>query len=264
MTTTRIAVRAGHPRAHVDLVVGALAPRLVGRTSSTAHVALSAAGMLLLGGDLVHVEVDVGPDCTLELEDVGGMVAYRAPRSAPRSPSQWTLDVRVRSGGTLLWRALPLVVAEGARVERRTEIDLDKGGCAVIRETMVLGRQGETGGNLKSHVSITDPDGPVLNEDLDVDGSIPEPGILGSARVLDAVIAVGFRPHPEPGAMLLDQPGAVARHLGNLTHESPLDHVWATWSERAKSSAGPVKFAVPITAGGQSSPRGVDSVRSVE
>jgi urease accessory protein len=259
--TTRIAVRAGNPRAQVDLVVGALAPRLVGRTSCTAHVALSAAGMLLLGGDLVHVEVDVGRDCTLELEDVGGMVAYRAPRSA----SQWTVDVRVGSGGTLLWRALPLVVAEGARVERRTQIDLDKGGCAVIRETIVLGRQDETGGSLKSRISITDPDGPVLNEDLDVDGSFPEPGILGSARVLDAVIAVGFRPDPEPGAMLLDQPGAVARHFGNLTHESPMDDVWATWSERAKSSAGfPVTIAVPLTAGGLSSPRGVDSVRAVD
>lgn len=259
--TTRISVRAGNPRAQVDLVVGALAPRLIGRTSCTAHVALSAAGMLLLGGDLVHVEVDVGSDCTLELEDVGGMVAYRAPRSA----SRWTLDVRVRPGGTLLWRALPLVVAEGARVERRTQIDLDTGGCAVIRETVVLGRQDETGGSLKSRLSITDPDGPVLHEDLDVDGSFPEPGILGSARVLDAVIAVGFRPDPESGAMLLDQPGAVARHLGNLTHESPMDHVWATWSERAKSSAGsPVTIAVPNTAGGVSSPREVDSVRAVD
>jgi urease accessory protein len=259
--TTRIAVRAGNPRAQVDLVDGALAPRLVGRTSCTAHVALTAAGMLLLGGDVVSVEVDVGPDCTLELEDVGGMVAYRAPRSA----SQLTLVARVGSGGTLLWRALPLVVAEGARVERRTQIDLDRGGCAVIRETIVLGRQGETGGRLKSHLSFTDPDGPVLSEDLDVDGSFPEPGILGSARVLDAVIAVGFRPDPESGAMLLDQPGAVARHLGNLTHESPMDHVWAAWSERAKSSAAsPVTIAVPLTAGGLSSPRGVDSVRAVD
>jgi len=259
--TTRIAVRAGNPRAQVDLVVGALAPRLVGRTSCTAHVALTAAGMLLLGGDVVSVEVDVGPDCTLELEDVGGMVAYRAPRSA----SQLTLVARVGSGGTLLWRALPLVVAEGARIERRTQIDLDRGGCAVIRETIVLGRQGERGGSLKSHLSITDPDGPVLNEDLDVDGSFPEPGILGSARVLDAVIAVGFRPDPEPGAMQLDQPGAVARHVGNHTHESPMDDVWATWSKRAKSSAvPPVPTAVPLSAGGLSSPRGVDSVRSVD
>lgn len=259
--TTRIAVRAGNPRAQVDLVVGALAPRLVGRTSCTAHVALTAAGMLLLGGDVVSVEVDVGPDCTLELEDVGGMVAYRAPRSA----SQLTLVARVGSGGTLLWRALPLVVAEGARIERRTQIDLDRGGCAVIRETIVLGRQDETGGSLKSHLSITDPDGPVLNEDLDVDGSFPEPGILGSARVLDAVIAVGFRPDPEPGAMQLHQPGAVARHFGNHTHESPMDDVWATWSERAKSSAvPPVPTAVPLSAGGLSSPRGVDSFRSVD
>jgi urease accessory protein len=232
--TTRIAVRAGAPRAHVDLAVGALAPRLVGRTDCTAHVALSAAGMLLLGGDVVHVEVDVGPDCTLELEDVGGMVAYDAPASA----SRWTVDARVGSRATLLWRALPLVLAGGARVERRTDIDLDRGARAVLRETIVLGRQAETGGSLTSHLSITDPDGPVLEETLEVDGSLPEPGILGPARVLDAVIAVGFRPDPGPGAMLLDQPGAVARHVGDRTHESPLDDIWASWSQTARSSAG--------------------------
>lgn len=243
--TTRIAVRAGTPRAHVDLVVGALAPRLVGRTDCSAHIALSAAGMLLLGGDVVHVEVDVAPGCTLDIEDVGGMVAYDAPASA----SRWTVDARVGSGATLLWRALPLVLAQGARVERRTAIDLERGARAVIRETIVLGRQDETGGRLTSRLSISDPGGPVLDESLEVDGSAPEPGILGSARVLDAVIAVGFRPDPEPGAMLLDQPGAVARHLGDRTHESALDGVWASWSAGARSSAGAVAdTALTVTA----------------
>ncbi|GAA1835227.1 urease accessory protein UreD [Agromyces salentinus] len=245
MTTTRIAVRAGHPRAQVDLVVGALAPRLVGRTSRTAHVALTAAGMLLLGGDRVEVEVDVGPDCTLELEDVGGMVAYRALGST----SQLTLAARVGSGGTLLWRALPLVVAEGALVDRRTRIDLDRGGRAVIRETVVLGRQGEAGGSLTSHLSIADPDGPVLTEDLDLDGSSPEPGVLGSERVLDAVIAIGFRPDPEPGSLELDQPGAVARHVGRHTHESSLDRVWASWAEQATSTAASRAAPEPTPAG---------------
>ncbi|WP_154344837.1 urease accessory protein UreD [Agromyces kandeliae] len=256
MTTTRIAVRAGDPRAHVDLVVGSLAPRLVSRTSNSAHVAVSAAGMLLLGGDVVHVEVDVGPDSTLELEDVGGTVAYPATGAA----SRWTLDARVGSGGTLLWRALPLVVAEGARVERRTELGLDTGARAVIRETIVLGRQGESGGTLTSQVSIADADGPVLFETLEVDGSAPEPGVLGPARVLDAVVAVGFRPGAEPGAMQLDQPGAVARHLGDQTHESRLDDVWARWSTGARSLGGVV---APAPASGGSPPREVEA-RSIE
>ena len=93
MTSTRIAVTAGEPRAHVELAVGALAPRLISRDAARAHVAVAAAGMVLLGGDHVHIEIDVGPACTLEIEDVGGTVAY------PGARSSWILDVRIGAGG---------------------------------------------------------------------------------------------------------------------------------------------------------------------
>ena len=163
MTATRIAVTAGEPRAHVELAVGALAPRLISRDATRAHVAVAAAGMVLLGGDHVHVEIDVGPGCTLEIEDVGGTVAYRGARSS------WILDVRIGAGGTLLWHGLPFVVTDGADVERRSSLTLESGARAVIRETLVLGRHGERGGRLVSALSVVDSDGPILLERLDAE-----------------------------------------------------------------------------------------------
>ncbi|WP_229383316.1 urease accessory protein UreD [Microbacterium allomyrinae] len=228
MTATRIAVIAGEPRAHVELAVGALAPRLISRNATRAHVAVTAAGMVLLGGDHVDIRIDVGPACTLEIEDVGGTVAY------PGALSSWNLDVRIGAGGTLLWHGLPFVVTGGADVERRSSLTLGSDARAVIRETLVLGRHGERGGRLSSELSVVDGDGPILFERLEADGRAPEPGVLGGNRTLDAVIAVGFRPRARPHDLEFDLPGAMARHLSDHTHGSPLDPVWDAWAALAE------------------------------
>ncbi|WP_435749190.1 urease accessory protein UreD [Microbacterium sp. PMB16] len=231
MTSTRIAVTAGEPRAHVELAVGALAPRLVSRDGTRAHVAVAAAGMVLLGGDHVHVVVDVGAGCTLQVEDVGGTVAY------PGARSSWILEVRIGAGGTLLWRGLPFIVADGASVERRSALTLETDARAVIRETLVLGRYGEQGGQLISALTVIDGDGPILLEELEVDGTVPEPGVLGHNRVMDAVIAVGFRPPARLRDLEFDRPGAMARHLSDHAHGSPLESVWDAWAAFAESRA---------------------------
>jgi urease accessory protein len=228
VTSTRIAVIAGDPRAHVELAVGALAPRLISRDRTHAQIAVAAAGMVLLGGDHVHMEIDVGPGCTVEIEDVGGTVAYRGARSS------WILDVAVGAGGTLLWHGLPFVVTDGADVERRTRITLDSDARAVIRETLVLGRHGERGGRLASALAVSDRGGPLLVERLEAAGSTPEPGVLGSSRVIDAVIAVGFRPPARAGDLEFDRPGSMARHLSDHTHGSSLDRVWDAWVSHAQ------------------------------
>ncbi|CAN5488136.1 hypothetical protein BH10ACT5_BH10ACT5_19490 [soil metagenome] len=231
MTSTRIAVTAGDPRAHVELAVGALAPRLISRDAVRAHIAVAAAGMVLLGGDDVQIEIDVGPGCTLEIEDVGGTVAY------PGARSSWLLGARIGAGGTLLWHGLPFVVTDGADVVRRGSLTLESGAGAVIRETLVLGRHGERGGRLVSALTVVDAGGPILGERLEADGTEPEPGVLGSNRVVDAVIAVGFRPPARPMDLEFDRPGAMARHLSDHTHSSPLDPVWDAWVAHAKGRA---------------------------
>jgi urease accessory protein len=202
--------------------MGALAPRLIDRDATSATVALAAAHMLLLDGDCVCVEIDVGDGCTLEIEDIGGTVAY------PGS-SAWLVRARIGHGGRLFWRGLPFVVTSEARARRRTELTLGAGAAALIRETLVLGRHGEIGGAIESEVTATGDDGPLLVERLEADAALAGPGVLGAHRVVDSVMAFGYRPPTGPGDLVLDQPGAVARFLGHEAHASSLDAVWSTW-----------------------------------
>ncbi|OSM41991.1 hypothetical protein [Nesterenkonia sp. PF2B19] len=105
----------------------------------------------------------------------------------------------------------------------------------MLRETLVLGRHGERGGRVRSGLEIHDDGGPVLLEELTVDGERPEPGVLGDRRVADTLLAAGFRPPSEQGDLRLEAPGALARHLGSATHDSPLDERFQRWAAAAES-----------------------------
>lgn len=215
---TRISVHSGEARVRVGLVTGALAPRLLGRDGHSATVALAAAQMLLLDGDDVLIEIDVGDGCTLEIEDVGGTVAYPGAAS-------WEVRARVGAGARLLWRGLPFVVTAEGHARRHTSLELGADAAVLLRETLVLGRHGEVGGTIDSALTA----GTFLSERLVADAALPGPGVLGANRVFDSVIALGFRPPARPGDLVLERAGAVARFLGAQAHTSGLDAVWSVW-----------------------------------
>lgn len=236
MADTRVTIRRDTSRVQAELVVGKLAPRLISRGPTQAHVGLTSAEMILLDADQVHLEVTVGPGCTLHLEDIGGMVAYpRRQPEVPGPPAEWQVTVHVAEEARLIWEGLPFVVAQNAHVLRRTEVTLGSGARALIRETLVWGRSGETGGRLRSITHAADGDGDLLLEDLQADAASPDPGILGDHRVMDSLTALGFEPETSPGDLVLEQPGALARHLGSETHRSPLTARFGAWSRQLLS-----------------------------
>lgn len=238
---TRISVHPGEARVRVGLVTGALAPRLVDRDSVSARVAIAAAQMLLLDGDAVRIEIEVGAGCTLEIEDIGGTVAY------PGS-SSWEVRALIGAGARLVWRGLPFVVTAEARSRRRTELVLGPGAAVLMRETIVLGRHGEFGGAIDSRVVASGPHGPLLVEQLEADRASPGPGVLGAHRVIDSVFAIGYRPPTAPGDLVLEAPGAVSRFLGEHAHASRLDEVWSAWRHALPSGVGSAPSLTPSCA----------------
>jgi urease accessory protein len=234
---TSISLRLADTRARLDFRAGAIVPRVIEQDSSSARVALVAGGALLLGGDAVHIDIRVGADCALELEDIGGTVAYNADGLL----STWTVDVEVEARGVLIWHGLPLVVADGANVSRTTRIALGAGARACLRETVVLGRVGEAGGLVRQRTDVAIEGRPAFVEELAVGGGIDVPGLIGANRVLDSVLTVGLRgvaPPPTVAVLELEATGSLARYLGMSTHMSPLDAVWESWSRRLRPQTG--------------------------
>jgi urease accessory protein len=179
----------------------------------------------------------VGPGVRLELFDVAGTLAHDGRGAA----AGWHVRAAVATGSRLRWSGAPFVVADGARVRRELAVDLDEAAELLLRETLVLGRSGQRGGAVRSRTVVRRDGVPALVEDLDLDpdGHRELPGMLGSHRLLDSVLAVGgswedLLPAPRPAAgddlaafRLAGGAGTLLRHLGHDLATSPLHRLWA-------------------------------------
>jgi urease accessory protein len=218
-------------RQHLHLVGGLLRPQVVLDRPDHARIGLVATTALLLGGDEVEVEVRVGPEASLELFDVAGTVAYHGRGQS----ASWRVAIVVENGACLNYCGTPFVVSNGADVVRSLELDLDSTARVRLRETVVLGRSGQLGGRLRSRTAITVGGRPALLEDqlLDPSGIRMSPGMLGSHRVIDTVLAVGGEavgkevPALLPGGAvrfgLVGGVGSLTRYLGADVADSPLE-----------------------------------------
>ncbi|QRY61540.1 urease accessory protein UreD [Gordonia sp. PDNC005] len=222
----------GRARVRLSAAVGAtLVPRLLGRTENSARVALVAGGAMILGGDTISLDIHVGAGCLLELSEVGGTVVY----NADGVESWWTTRIVLDAGARLVWRGLETVISDGADLHRRTDVTMAESARAVIREVTVFGRSGERGGRLLLESAVTCGDTPLLVESLDVRGDHPQPGVLGGHRVMESILLAGAGDSAPSDidtsdVMDLAGPGALARHLGEHLHESPLDPTWDRWT----------------------------------
>ena len=239
---TRVALVAGEEgRPRLELATGLLAPRVVRVAGSQAEVALVATTATLLGGDEVRLDVKVGPGTWLDLRDVAGTVAYHGRGRACR------VDVwlRVAPGATLTWAGEPLVVSGGADVTRTLDVDVAAGGRLLLRDTVALGRTGESGGDLRCTTATTVAGRPALVEQLRLGPSArSRPGVLGDARVVDTVTALGWQPMANPAVpgadvYTLEQGGVVARVLAGEAHESGLRTLWDQWRAQLEVGDGP-------------------------
>lgn len=231
---TRLSVRAGPSggRCHVrtavtrsDPTASAVRAMVLEHAGVSARVALVPEGALLLAGDAVEIDVSVGAGLEVDLVETGGTVAYDMRGSTAR----WDVRIDLAAGAILRWAGLPFVVAAGADVGRSVRVRCGAGARLALRETLVLGRYGESPGAVRQATTVHDPDGPVLVEDLPLDAA-SAPWLLGGSRVMTSVLSVGTDV-PETGDDLhrydLDRPGAVLwRRLGQQVHDVELAAAW--------------------------------------
>jgi len=134
-------------------------------------------------------------------------------------------------GAELRYRGEPFVLSDGADVQRTLRVELAETAGFQLRETLILGRAGESGGRLRSETRLRIGGVDVWLEDqlLDPDGR-RHPGMLGDRRVVDSMITVGAGAvAAPPGSIayaLVHGRGTVIRYLGAELAASPLPRLW--------------------------------------
>jgi len=233
-----VAVRAG--RHLVRTSAGLLRAQRLHGPPDRARVALVGQTALLLGGDRVELEVELGPLSVLELSDIAGTVAYHGRGQ----PASWHTAIRLGPGARLSYAGQPLVVSDGADVTRTLTVDLAEGASARLRETLVLGRWGERGGCLDASSVLRRSGMEFCRERLLLDRDARgRPGVLAGVRIVDSVLELRA-PSPEVVAApdratdacqssfstrgdvatyaLLDEGSTLTRFLGASLADSPL------------------------------------------
>ena len=168
-----------------------------------------------LAGDRLEIDVEVGPGATLELTSTAATLAYPAERTAAIS-----IRLRVERDARLLWLAQPLILAAGCDLTGALELELAPGAAALVRETVVLGRHGETAGRYRSTLRCGLAGTPLLRESVSLDGTsatTASPLVLAGARTYASLALLGVRPAAEPGDAELELagPGRLLRALGD-------------------------------------------------
>ncbi|MEA2191043.1 MAG: urease accessory protein, partial [Solirubrobacteraceae bacterium] len=181
-----------------------------------------------LAGDRDSARIVVGAGATLIVEPVAAtLVLPGAARTVLR------LDVSVHAGGRLVLDEGALIVSEGADVQRRCTIELEAGAVAALRETIVLGRDGEAPGTLDSALRVTLAGMTLLYDGLRVAGpaDADHVALAPGHRVVGTAHLLGMRPAPAPGVLELGGPGALHRATGSSLArvDGTLAGLWEPW-----------------------------------
>ncbi|MEY2516742.1 MAG: urease accessory protein [bacterium] len=218
-----------------------VAPRILDRGVTGPGAAVRAAFVPTqagpLSGDRDSTRIVVGAGATLIVEPVAATLAL--PGAAR---TVLTLDITVRQGGRLVFDEGPLIVAAGAFVERRCTIELEAGAVAAVRETVVLGREGEPPGALDSATRVTLAGVALLHDGLRFDArDAGHVALSPDHRVIASVSLLGLRPRPiVSGSLDLEGPGALLRVTGSTTSalEPALACAWTAWAAGTRRHSG--------------------------
>lgn len=225
MTTCIRVDRDDEGRPRVALRGDHLAARLLQRDAMGIRIALVATVALLLAEDDVRIEIEIAADVSVEIVETAATVAYDMRGRSAR----WQVDACVAAGATLTWLGLPFVISHGADVERVSVLTVADSAVVLLRDTVVLGRHGQQGGDLTMGSTVLRPNGrPLLRERLDLDRPRrQDPVVLGQARVIDTLTVIGARLPATyvQGAEVLELAagGGVVRVLCDELHRSGLD-----------------------------------------
>jgi urease accessory protein len=162
-------------------------PPLTLRQTGPTRVHLVSTGAGPLGGDQLHLDVDVAAGTTLDVRSVASTLVLPGLDGAV---SLMSIDARVGAGAVLRFTPEPTVLAAGCAHHLRVRLSLAEDASVVWREEIVFGRHGERPGHCHARFDATIGGRPLLRQELVVgdpaiDGS---PAVYGDARCVGSVL----------------------------------------------------------------------------
>jgi urease accessory protein len=137
-----------------------------------------------IGGDDLAYRVDVGEGAKVRVRSVSANLALPGPGGAQ---STLACDVRVGAGGCLDWTPEPLIAARGANHAVHTSLEIAEDAQLIWREDVVLGREDEETGSVRSRLRINRAGRVVFDHEFAVGprypGSLGPAGTAGYRRV---------------------------------------------------------------------------------
>jgi urease accessory protein len=210
-TGTRIHTLRSEPPLLLRLTGAATSEVFPACHGAQVHLVAGAAGPL--GGDQLHLEIDVAAGTTLFLREVGSTLllpGQHADTSITRT------RIHVAPGATFAWENEPIIAAHGCNHHNDVHITLDAGARLLLRESIVLGRHGEKPGDLRQCLRIWYADKPLYAQELAI--GTHAPGWAGSHQSLGSILVVdaALRPDhlvpasgPETAVSPLPRPGLI-------------------------------------------------------
>lgn len=141
---------------------------------------LVGSGASPVGEDHIKVRVEVEAGVSVALRSVAATVVYAARGVGTR----WDTEIHVADGAELDWRPEPVILTERARHQANTTVHAAAGAKVTFDEVLVLGRNHETAGDLRSELAVRIDDVPVLLTSVDTG----LPGWAGPAGVAGATV----------------------------------------------------------------------------
>jgi urease accessory protein len=165
--------------------------------AATVHLVGGAASPL--GGDELHLSIEVRPGAALRLHTVAASVALPGPGG---TPSRSVVTARVGGGAALWYLPEQLVAGAGCRHEAVSTVELEEGAALVWRDELVCGRHAEAPGAASVSLHATYAGRALLRQCLTVGPGTPGwsgAGVLGDARATGSLLHIDATcPHRQP------------------------------------------------------------------
>lgn len=151
-----------------------------------ARVCLAAAAAGPVGGDRLHLDIQVAAGSSLVLTEASATLLLPGHDGAE---SVLEIHATVEEGGTLVWLPEPVIAARGSHHTTLVNVALAPDARLLLREELILGRKGEPSGHLRQRVRVRRDGRPLHAQDLTL-GLDHSPAVTGGHGAVGSLLVV--------------------------------------------------------------------------